>query len=122
MENLSKETIVDKMLETIPEVLPMFKEESEWWDEVLPHVVFGDVLNPYVIQLLRTNKETSIIKRIFDFYESMASCDDLYVKQILTTTVLEGLGDEKAIINQAREYMGTQSIECLKEVNKAIGR
>ncbi len=122
MENLSKENIVDKMLEAIPEVLPMFKEELGWWDEVLPHIVFGDVLNPYVIQLLRTNKETSTIKHIFDFYERMATCDDLYVKQILTTTVLEGLGDEKAIINRAREYLGTQSIECLNEVSKAIGR
>lgn len=122
MENLSKDNIVEKMLEAIPEVFPIYNKEMEWWGEALPHIVFGDVLNQYAIKLLKSSKEISIIKRIFDFYEKMASCDDLYVKQILTTTVLERLGDEKKVLNRAKEYMGTQTIKCLKVINKAIGR
>lgn len=122
MGELNKGNIVDKMLEAIPEVMPLYKEELSWWDEILPHIVFGDVLNRYVINLLIVNKEISIIKRIFNFYEEMALSSDLYIRQILTTTVLERLGDEKKILNTAKKYMGLQTIECLKETNKALGR
>ena len=123
MTLLNKENIVTTMLEVIPEIRPQYEKELEWWDEGLPHIVFGDVLNPYIINLLKTDKKEEVLERIFDFLEHMANSNNIYVQEVLVTTVLERLGDEKAVLKKAKElYMGEQTKRLSDDIEKAIGR
>lgn len=122
MSNLTYNNIVNNMLMAIPEVRPVFEKELEWWSEVLPHIVFGDVLNPYLLELLKSDKEIDALKRIFDFFEQMANCNDEKVQNVLAVTVLERLGDEKTILNTATKYMGKQTKVISNDVEKALGR
>jgi 2-hydroxy-3-keto-5-methylthiopentenyl-1-phosphate phosphatase len=100
MSILNKENIIQKTLESILETQPLFKKELEWCDEITPHIFFGDVLDPYIIKLLNKNVNQNELKAIFDFFEQMASSNDLYVQQVLATTVLERLGDDDLVLKK----------------------
>ncbi|WP_044478300.1 DUF7674 family protein [Paenibacillus antibioticophila] len=114
--------VVQKMLKVIPEVTPLYEKELEWWDEILPHIVFGDVVNPYIIRLLREGNDEQIAKNVFNFLEQMAICSDEKVHEILAVTVLEQLGDDPTILEEARRYMGNETKKISDEVEKGWGR
>lgn len=115
--------LVDKMLVAIPEIKPAFDEENSWWDEILPHIVFGDVVNPSVIQWLYSSEEkTEILNRTFSFFERMATCEDEKVVEVLAVTVLERLGDEKHVLEVAKSFMGNKTKELSDDIEKGLGR
>lgn len=114
--------VVQKMLKAIPEVTPMYEKELDWWDEILPHIVFGDVVNPYIIRLLREGNAEQIVQKVFNFLEQMAICSDERVQEILAVTVLEQLGDDPTILGVARQYMGHETKKMSDEVERGWGR
>lgn len=114
--------LVQKMLRAIPEVNPMYEKELDWWEEILPHIIFGDVLNPYIITLLREGNADQTLEKAFDFLEQMAISSDERVQEVLAVTVLEQLGDDPLILEKARQYMGSETREMSTEIEKGWGR
>jgi hypothetical protein len=56
-------------------------------EEPHPMVFFGYVLNPFLFKELSTMRNTLLLKRIFEFLESMALSEENKVRWILTTTI-----------------------------------
>lgn len=110
------------MLEAVPEIKPNYEKELEWWDEILPHIVFGDVLNPYIIPLLKKGQDLEVLQRVFQFFEMMANCPDERVADVLGVTVLERLGDEPEVLGKAIKLMGNKTKEISDEIEKGWGR
>nr|WP_127534452.1 hypothetical protein [Paenibacillus kobensis] len=69
---------------------------------------FGDI-NDYLIELLRKDIETELLRRLFDFYERMDLTGDALVKEVLSCTILERLGDEKEVLQIAYRYKGKET-------------
>ena len=92
-------------------------EYNDWIDSVGSHVLYGDVLNRYVTELLRENKEKDTIKQIFEFYEELAESEDREVRNLLKVTLLEYLWDEKIVYDRMKQYM----LPATREINKTIG-
>ena len=115
--------LVDSMLAAIPEVRPRFDEGNSWWDEILPHIVFGDVVVPVVIEWLSEYQtKNSELIRAFSFFEEMATSGDKMVEEVLGVTVLEQLGDGRSILQVARTFMGNQTRELSDNIEKGLGR
>ncbi len=101
-------TLVDDLLQAIPEVEPLLHEELDRWPDILdlPHIVFGDVLNLFVIELLSDSPANGeILQRIFAFFEEMAISEDDNVVGVLMATVLFRL-DAPDILPQQILFMG----------------
>ncbi|ERK29123.1 DUF7674 family protein [Clostridium intestinale] len=111
--NLSKELII-----CIPELRTIYEQELELWDGEDPgaHNIFGDVLNPFLIQELRKNIKGELLERIFEFLEKMATSNDVLVKEVLGCTVLERIGDDKAILKKAEKYMKKETKKISEEI------
>jgi len=114
------ETIYESLLERFPEFREQYDHEMDVVDcyKPGPHVLYGNVLNHYVTELLRANKDSKMILRIFDFYEEMAQSEDEEVNNLLQVTLLEYLWDEKEIYRKALDYMlpATRRVNaCIKE-------
>lgn len=116
-------TLDIELIKEIPEIKQYYDEELESWDEKPgQHNIFGNVLNPFLIELLRINKNSDLIKRIFYFLEKMAVCNDLLVREVLGCTVLERLGDDKVILQKAVKYMGEKTKKMSSEIELGWGR
>ncbi|UKS28531.1 hypothetical protein LOZ80_06250 [Paenibacillus sp. HWE-109] len=96
-------------------------EHEALYKEVLNHVFFGD-LNDYLIELLRKDIETELLIRLFEFYERMELKGDTLVKEVLSCTILERLGDEKEILEVAYRYMGKETRKASDNIERAWGR
>ena len=100
-------SINEALMSRFPELDLLFKEQIEFWEgeDMPPHCFMGDVLNKYVTELLRKNSDAQQIKKIFQFYEEMASSDDWLVRNLLQVTLLEYLWDEDYVFKNALENM-----------------
>lgn len=51
--------------ETFPEIKAMYLEDKEWYEDLthLPHIIFGELLNPLLIELLTENKNKTEISK-----------------------------------------------------------
>jgi len=121
------DTINDILIRRFPELSSLFQEQFEFWngEEIPPHCFYGDVLNHYVTELLRENKNPQQIDKIFNFYEELASSDCWEIRNILQVTLLEYLWDEKPVYRNALKNMKPNTLILNNEIaayfNKPAG-
>lgn len=84
-----------RLIEALPEIKDRYDEEVEWQegDDTGSHVVFGDVLTPYLLENIKA-KNINIVKMVFDFLEEMLKTNDVYASEVITCSVLESIVTE----------------------------
>lgn len=97
----------------LPELKEVILSESEYLGCNLPHSLYGNVLNPVVVSLIKKNeyKNNKLLKKIFDLYEQMAKYGDEDVKNLLQVTLLEYLWDDYTVYTRSLEVMGNYTLE-----------
>jgi len=124
MTTLTYEKLDTELLMVLPELRERYKEESRWWKGEHPgqHIIFGDLLNPFLIVLLERGGDHALLKRAFAFLEKMAKSQDIRVVNVVAVTVCERLGDNPTWLAKARNYMGPCTTRLSIEVEKGLGR
>jgi hypothetical protein len=115
---LNKDNLVERFVNEFPGFKHLLEEHIQYNNEILPHAFFREC-NDYFIKLLKTEK-TKELEKLFDFFERMAKGDE-YVKELLTVTILERLGDNKEILNKAYKYMDKETRKAFNEIEKSLG-
>lgn len=84
------------LINNFPEIINEYCDEVEWQegDETGSHVVYGDVFSPYIEQAVDKNN-TNLLKKIFNFIESLLMIDDDYCTEVIMFSVLERLMSKK---------------------------
>ncbi|TFB12912.1 hypothetical protein E3U55_16915 [Filobacillus milosensis] len=116
---MNRDYFAELFVNEFPGFKPLLEKHIQFNDELLPHVFFGEC-NDYFIKYLETEK-TKELEKLFDFFERMATGDE-YVKELLTVTILERLGDNEEILNTAYKYMGKETRKASDEIEKFWGR
>lgn len=110
-------TVIDELLNTIPELKPIYAENTDMWlDDYLPYAVFGSVIVPTMEELLQNDWQSPVLKRIFDFIEIMMLSEHDDVQTLAAVEIAEWLANEKnpVIRTNAIKLMGR---ETHKEMN-----
>ncbi len=121
MQNITYDNLNSKLVEAVPELLPGYETEvrSETWaddDEGPgPHIIFADVLCPYVKSLARSGNESDVLRRIFNFLEQLASQDDADVRNVVGASVCEVLVVDRDIYMHLRGFMGPATERLCRE-------
>lgn len=107
------------LVEAVPELRGRYEEEVEaWGEEMGPHVIYGDVLNPYLAQLLDApadRKADEQLRRVFGFLEELLAHPDPEFADVARTTVAEDLESDPALLERARLYMGPRMAEATRD-------
>ncbi|MEW4425861.1 hypothetical protein AB1I68_00030 [Paenibacillus pabuli] len=128
---LNYKNVVHKMRRLSPVLNTLYiKELNELWTEegeIPPHVAFGNILNPYLINLLQANHELTkgeekLLDMIFGFIEQMALSNDGDVRNVVSVTVMARLGDDSTVLTNALKYLGEQTQVLSKEIEASYGR
>lgn len=122
VENFTYENANNLILEYVPEVTSAAEKEKEWWgDEKIPETVFyEDVLGPYVREILREDKNIPAIKRVFDFYEKMATSEDKNFRNLVQVCMLEPLWGDKVLYLNALKYMHSNTRVLFDELHTSF--
>ncbi|CVK21606.1 MULTISPECIES: DUF7674 family protein [Sporomusa] len=121
---MTYDSLVRELIVELPEFQEAYEKEVEWWDgqEPSPHNFFGDVVTPYLLNLLNKEKNEEITTRIFRFFTDMASSEDVKIQEVLAQSVLERLGDEKVLLAKAYPFMSDNVRKLSREAEKFWGR
>jgi hypothetical protein len=120
---LTAETFEAALVADLPEVTPELQKLRESWGDDEPglHVVVGDVLTPYVSETVDLG-DTVRLSEACAFLEGMATSKHERVRNALTVSLLERLGDDPARLDTARAAMGPQTLALSREIERFWGR
>lgn len=118
---MTKEHFARKLVRLFPEYQRAYQDHLKAYGAVLGHVLFAE-LNPVLAELLRANQDKTLIRKYIGFIEDMYCNGDTDVKDIVTCTILEYLGDEEAVLRTAFSYFSEELMLASKAVEAGWGR
>lgn len=121
---MSKRTIefFEKMQEFLPSTKEEYVESVKEHGEVLETVVIEDIFMHPILTLLSENKNPQLLERIFEYFEEIANSEEAHLINILSITVLEILGNDKTILETAKQYMGIKTAILQKRADEGLRR
>ena len=120
MDN-NTEVFFEQMKELLPDTEEKCDESIKLHGELLETVIIEDVFMPEILKLLSDDKKIETLKAVFDYIEKVVN-EDNHLKDILSITIMEILGNDKTVLKTARKYMGDTSIKLQLEADKELGR
>jgi hypothetical protein len=116
--------VAEAPVKAVPDLRAHYEEELRWWGDEKPgpHIIFGDVLNPYLIDLLDSGHHEDKLRQVFQFLELLAKHDDVHIQELVAVTVCERLGNRPEHLKRARKFMGPRTRQFSKEVEDFWGR
>lgn len=112
----------EKMQEFLPSTKEAYIESVKEYGEVLETVVIEDIFMPQILKLLSENKESQLLENIFRYFEEIVDGDDSHLINVFSITVLEILGNDKVILETAKQYMGTRTTTLQIKTDEELGR
>ena len=115
--------IVYDFVKEFPEFEVKLIDHINFNEEVLPHVFFGDEVNPVLLDSLIYNKNSEKLRDLFTFFEErMCNSSEPYVKNVLTTTILARIGDERIALKNAFQFAGPGVLNLMIEIERYLER
>ena len=117
---ITYETINRKLINEFPELNDGYRQEMEGWgnDDPGPHIIYGNILNPYIISLLKSDGNDEKLKNIFNFIETLAGAGDTHVQEVVAFTICEDLMDDRDLFSKASIYMGKTTLRFCNEIEQ----
>ena len=105
------------LIELFPEIKVLYAEEVTWQegDETGSHVVFGDVLLPYILANAESENMQCLTK-CFQTIEKILSFDDEYADEVITLSVLESLSYQTNLKIDLSQFMGDKTKRIFAEL------
>lgn len=106
-QQLTYENIVCRLLEEVPDVRGVYDDHLKDYDELLPHVFFGD-LTRYVIGRFRIPSSAldSNVTRILDVLERAMTASDSKLRELVSVSFLENLDQAGESYESVKKSLG----------------
>ena len=101
------ESVSELLVSRLPELSGPYRELLEWWGDEKPgpHVVYEDVLCPYIDELLQS-EDKDALGRVFALIEQLSRSSDARVRDVVTASICEHIASNEARLDLARSFMG----------------
>lgn len=80
----------EALVRAAPELRAKYESETvAWGEEMGPHVIYGDILNPYLTELLHAADGADVeepLRKVFAFLEGLLADADPEVSNVAATT------------------------------------
>ena len=112
----------EKMQDFFPSTKETYIESIKEYGEVLETIVLEDIFMPIILNLLSENREQQLLEDIFKYFEEIVNGNDSHLINVLSITALEMLGNDKAVLENAKQYMGAKTTVLQTKVDEELGR
>lgn len=114
------EDLTNLLAATVPHLRESIEAVREWWAPDTPgqHVIYGDIFNPYLAELLEAGTNEKALTEAFALLEDLAKSNEVHVQEVAGYTVLEELLTNEALLARARNFMGPATLALLSDVEE----
>lgn len=106
-----KTTVVEKLIRCFPELENEVNHYFEDFEEIYLHLIFGDIFNPYLSELLNEPQVyRSKLLKAGELLEDMSK-SNTEIQEVVVATVLERLSDDPKQLRAFSAFAG----ECTKQ-------
>jgi hypothetical protein len=107
------------LIENFPNLIYKYKQEVEWQegDDTGSHTVYGDVLAPYLVECIKQNNESEVIK-ILNFVERILKLNIKYSNEVVAFSILERIEYEYRNSALLNKNYGENSKRVIGEIRK----
>jgi hypothetical protein len=122
-EAMVKETFEEELVAAMPELAADLEALRASWGDDKPgvHIVVGDVLGKHVERAVDAGAWWQI-HTACHFMERMATSLDEELRNALTVSLLENLGDDRERLEKARLAMGPKTLTLSHEIERFWAR
>lgn len=113
---------IDEMINFFPEIATEIEKTRSDYFEGCDTIIIEDIIMPRVVALLKRNVEFDKLNAVFAYFEIIATCADDKLSDVFSVCCLEILGNEKIILERAKQYMGPITTILQREADMALGR
>jgi len=105
------------LVKNFPQLKEIYIKETSWddGDDTGAHVVYGDVFNPYLHEIISENRIAEM-EAAFDFIEQMLELNDEYVANVMAVTVLESISYIFEVQPNLTNSLGKRSKKMLNDI------
>ena len=108
--------IVNKLIQYFPKLKEDVEEHLEDFHEIYLHLIFGDIFNPYLLNLLDDPQDNRLeLIKASELIEYMSKLD-ISIQEVVVTTVLERLLDDREKFTLFSEIAGEQTRQFIKDL------
>lgn len=108
------------LIKSFPKLKNAYEEEVSWQegDDTGSHIVYGDILTPYLNKCLNEQDEGEI-KKVLAFIERILELRDNYSDEVITFSVLEGIEYQYQNSVLWNKYIGKLTKKVIEEMGKS---
>lgn len=108
-------SFMEELLELVPELKPVYDEHIKDNDEILSHLLLGDITR-YVVQQLRigATDDLSPLIRCLDFFEVAMVSGDESVQELISVSFLENVVKYSGVLSKLKDLIGENLTEELR--------
>lgn len=114
---MTSKELNESLIRSFPSLLTRYNEEVEWQegDDTGSHIVFGDVLVPYIKACIAEERRHELVA-VFRYMETLLQQRDKYVDEVVAFSVLEGLIDQMKHKPEVLSLLGPEAQTLLSEL------
>ena len=111
-----KKDVVNKMIQYFPELDEDINAYLADFHEIYLHLIFGDIFNPYLLNLL-DDPQANLIKltKASELIEYMSK-SDISIQEVVVTTVLERLSDDREKFTLFSKIAGEHTCQFIDDM------
>ena len=111
-----KVDIVNKLIQYFPNLKKDIEEHLADFHEIYLHLIFGDIFNPYLLNLLDAPQDNRLELIIASELVEYMSKSDISIQEVVVTTVLERLLDDREKLTLFSEIAGEQTCQFIENL------
>ena len=119
---MNKQMFFSSLFSLFPQACPALETMQAQYGRILETVALEDIYMPLITAELRTEDHPQLLHALFRLLENACSDKNQELRDILSSTILEALGNDHFILQKAQNYMGTVTKQMQIEADRHLGR
>lgn len=119
---MQTEAFFQELLNLFPTTLSPLEAMQAQYGCILKTVALEDIYMPLIADELQAEENPLLLHALFRLLENACAGENQELHDILSSTVLEALGNDPSILQKAQNYMGTVTKQMQIEADRRLGR
>ena len=105
--NINYSTFIEYLISEIPQIKDIYNEHINDYDELLMHVLFGDITR-FAVSLYKKNSNDETLKKLLLILDEGFTTSDKKLQELISVSFLENLDQSEDYYNGIKDMLSNR--------------